>query len=159
MAPDFFPESALNPKHLVNKMWFPTTPHSPGNKISSDAVSKVERLPFIRRAGKQSTWFTSSERKVSGSTSPKWKGGSHRASPQATGFWGSSQPRLACQHSYPTRQDAGGGIGLGTLAWVQETSPRVLRVPQGPDPDMSPFPLSHGLQSSYVRVTSLMALG
>lgn len=47
-----------------------------------------------------------------------------------------------------------GGTGLGTSAWVQETSPRVSRVPQGPAPDMSPFRLSRGLHSCYVRVTS-----
>lgn len=31
---------------------------SPGNEISPDAMSQVERLPFITRTGKLSTWFT-----------------------------------------------------------------------------------------------------
>lgn len=55
MTPDFFlfpPESALNEKHLANKMRFLLSLCDPERQIPSDALTQEERLPFITRTAK-----------------------------------------------------------------------------------------------------------
>lgn len=138
----FFPESALNPKHLENKMWFPTTPL--GTKISSDAMSEVERLPFILRAGNgRESWFTISlSTKSQVPPFPNEKAGPPGPPHESLGSgevanptWPASVPPIHTRGWH-----SAGNVSLGT----GETH-------LGPAPDMSPSSSSHRLQGHYYR--------
>lgn len=132
-----------------------------GTKISSDALSQLERLPFIRRSGKLSLWFTISLWAVSDSTPlPNEKAGPPES--LCSGEVANPTRPVFCPTSVgvPSIQP---DMMLG-VAKSQEpqlgyriNSPRVSTVPEGPAPDMSPSSSSHCLKGSYniVRVTSL----
>lgn len=103
---------------------------SPGNKISPDAMSQLERLPFITRTGKLSTWFTiSPSTKSQVPPLPNEKAGPPGL-PESLGSGEVANPTYPA--SAPTTQQRARNLSLAT-----GETPRVPTVPEGPAPDMS----------------------